>query len=183
MEPLNRCRWCNMKNETYVRYHDEEWGRLNLEEHYLYEMLLLESFQAGLSWECVLNKREAFREAFDGFDAELISGYGEEKIQELISNPGIIRNKRKIRAAVKNAGIFLEIQKEFGSFSAYLSGFTGGLIFVESGKTTSKLSDAISADLVKRGMKFVGSVIIYSYLQAIGVIDSHEDGCFLQKKQ
>lgn len=179
MEQLTRCKWCNTKNEKYIRYHDEEWGKLNLNEHYLYEMLLLESFQAGLSWECVLNKREAFREAFDGFDLERIVNYDEQKLQELLGNPGIIRNKRKIRATVNNAAVFKKIQEEFGSFGEYLNTFTGGNTFIEVGKTTSELSDKLSADLVKRGMKFVGSTIIYSYLQAIGVIDSHEEGCFL----
>ncbi len=181
MDTKKRCKWCNPKNPTYIQYHDEEWGIPNFDERYLFEMLLLESFQAGLSWECVLNKREAFRKAFDGFDVDRVASYTDAKIEALRLNPGIIRNGRKISAAVQNAKIFKEIQAEFGSFKAYLETFTKGECIVENGKTTSKLSDQISKDLVSRGMKFVGSTIIYSYLQAIGVIDSHEPDCFLCK--
>ena len=177
-----RCKWCNPKNPIYVKYHDEEWGVPNFDERYLFEMLVLESFQAGLSWECVLNKREAFREAFDRFDVVRVSNYDEEKVEELIKNPGIIRNKRKITAAIENAKVFREIQVEFGSFREYLKGFTGEQIRVELGKTTSPLSDAISKDLQVRGMKFVGSTIIYSYLQAVGIISSHEKYCFLYQE-
>lgn len=183
MDRHQRCKWCNLKNEKYVMYHDIEWGVPDFDEHHLFEMLLLESFQAGLSWECVLNKREAFRRAFDGFDVLKISRYGEDKIAELMQNKDIIRNKLKIRAAVNNAQIFIKIQKEYGSFREYLKGYTHEKPFVELGKTTSALSDAISADLVNRGMKFVGSTIIYSYLQAIGVIISHEKECFMYKKE
>ena len=181
MSDFKRCKWCNLKNPIYIKYHDEEWGVLNLNEQYLFEMLILESFQAGLSWECVLNKRESFRKAFDGFNAEKIAVYDDNKIAELQSNKDIIRNKLKIRAAVNNAKIFLEIQKEYGSFREYLKGFTGEQQIIEVDKTTSPLSDALSADLKKRGMKFVGSTIIYSYLQAIGVISSHEEECFMYK--
>ena len=181
MTELKRCKWCNLKNTIYIKYHDEEWGVLNLNEQYLFEMLILESFQAGLSWECVLNKREAFRKAFDGFDAGKIAIYDDNKIAELQNNKDIIRNKLKIRAAVNNAKIFLEIQREYGSFGEYLKGFTDEQQIIEVDKTTSPLSDALSADLIKRGMKFVGSTIIYSYLQAIGVISSHEKECFMYK--
>ena len=181
MSEIKRCKWCNLKNTIYIKYHDEEWGVLNLNEQYLFEMLILESFQAGLSWECVLNKREAFRKAFDGFNAEKIANYDDNKIAELQNNKDIIRNKLKIRSAVNNAKIFLEIQKEYGSFRVYLKGFTGEQQIIEVDKTTSPLSDALSADLKKRGMKFVGSTIIYSYLQAIGVISSHEEECFMYK--
>ncbi|MBR5295837.1 MAG: DNA-3-methyladenine glycosylase I [Clostridia bacterium] len=180
---MKRCHWCNPNNEIYVKYHDYEWGKLCLEEGYLFEMLLLESFQAGLSWECVLNKRENFRRAFDGFDVKKISEYKSEKIAELFENKGIIRNKRKILAAVNNAIVFIQIQKEFGSFCAYLEFFTEKKIFVEIGLVTSNLSDRISEDLQKRGMKFVGSTIIYSYLQAIGIIVSHERECFLYQEK
>lgn len=176
-----RCSWCNLKNEAYIKYHDEEWGVLRTDDEYLFEMLILESFQAGLSWECVLNKRENFREAFDGFDIEKIINYDENKLQALYENKGIIRNKLKIKAAVKNAGIFKSIVAEYGSFYDYLKAFTKGEIHKEQGLVSSPLSDAISKDLQKRGMSFVGSVIIYSYLQAIGVINSHEKGCFLNK--
>ncbi len=181
MSELKRCKWCNLKNLIYIKYHDEEWGVQNFNEHYLFEMLILESFQAGLSWECVLGKREAFRKAFDGFNAEKIANYDDNKIAELQNNKDIIRNKLKIRAAVNNAKIFLEIQKEYGSFREYLKGFTNEKQIIEVDKTTSPLSDALSADLKKRGMKFVGSTIIYSYLQAIGVIFSHEKECFMYK--
>lgn len=178
---IKRCFWCNLKNPLYVEYHDKEWGVLNLEEHYLFEMLILESFQAGLSWECVLNKREHFRCAYDNFDIDKIINYNEEKINELINNEKIIRNKLKINASITNAKIFKSIEEEFGSFSNYLSTFTNTEIIYETDKTTNELSDAISANLILRGMKFVGSTIIYSYLQAIGIINSHEDECFLHK--
>ncbi|MEE0945351.1 MAG: DNA-3-methyladenine glycosylase I [Acutalibacteraceae bacterium] len=181
MSELKRCKWCNPKNPIYIQYHDEEWGVPNFDEQYLFEMLILESFQAGLSWECVLNKREAFRKAFDGFDAEKIANYDGNKIAELQNNKDIIRNKLKIRAAVNNAKIFLGIQKEYGSFREYLKDFTGEQQIIEVDKTTSPLSDVLSADLVRRGMKFVGSTIIYSYLQAIGVINSHDEECFMYK--
>ena len=181
MSEIKRCKWCNLKNPVYIKYHDEEWGVQNFNEQYLFEMLILESFQAGLSWECVLNKREAFRKAFDGFNAEKIAIYGDDKIAELQNNKDIIRNKLKIRTAVNNAKIFLGIQKEYGSFREYLKDFTGEQQIIEVDKTTSPLSDALSADLKKRGMKFVGSTIIYSYLQAIGVISSHEEECFMYK--
>ena len=181
MSDLKRCKWCNLKNPVYIKYHDEEWGVQNFNEQYLFEMLILESFQAGLSWECVLNKREAFRKAFDGFDAEKIATYDDYKIAELQNNKDIIRNKLKIRASVNNAKIFLEIQKGYGSFHEYLKSFTNEQQIIEVDKTTSPLSDALSADLKKRGMKFVGSTIIYSYLQAIGVISSHEKECFMYK--
>ena len=177
-----RCRWANPKNDRYIRYHDEEWGVPVYDDHKLFEMLILEGFQAGLSWECVLNKQQAFEEAFDGFDLDKICEYKEEKLLELQNNPGIIRNKLKIKAAVKNAMIFREIQKEYGSFAEYLWKWTKGQVIYENDKTTSELSDAISADLKKRGMTFVGSTIIYSYLQAVGVIYSHEPGCYLEKK-
>ena len=181
MSERSRCKWCNLKNTAYIKYHDEEWGVPNFDEQYLFEMLILESFQAGLSWECVLNKREAFCKAFDGFNAEKIATYGDNKIAELQNNKDIIRNKLKIGATVNNAKIFLEIQKEYGSFREYLKGFTGEQQIIEAGKITSHLSDALSADLTKRGMKFVGSTIIYSHLQAIGVIFSHEEECFMYR--
>ena len=144
-------------------------------------MLILESFQAGLSWECVLNKRESFRQAYDNFNIDKICNYTENKIKELSENKDIIRNKLKIKASINNAKIFKSIQKEFGSFSNYLKTFTKDNIIYETDKTTNFLSDDISKDLIKRGMKFVGSTIIYSYLQAIGIIYSHEKECFLYK--
>ncbi|GEM_PF-360737 len=183
LENKKRCRWCNLKNELYVKYHDEEWCKPNFSDEYLYEMLILESFQAGLSWECVLNKRESFRKAFDKFDINKVCNYDDKKIQELIQNKDIIRNKLKINATINNSKIFKEIQKEYGSFYNYLKFFTNDIIIYETDKTTNELSNVISKDLQKRGMKFVGSTIIYSYLQAIGIIYSHEKGCFLYKEE
>lgn len=174
-----RCGWANPKNELYIKYHDEEWGQPVHDDHRLFEMLILESFQAGLSWECVLNKREAFRRAFDGFDLDKVCAYDEEKVEALRQDEGIIRNRLKIRAAVKNAQIFREIVSEYGSFVDYLWGYTKGKIVFENDKVSSPLSDEISKDLRKRGMTFVGTTIIYAYLQAVGVINSHEDGCFM----
>lgn len=169
-----RCKWCNLKNEKYVEYHDNEWGIPSYDDKYLYEMIVLESFQAGLSWECVLNKREDFRKAFDDFDIDKICNYNEKKIQELLKNEKIIRNKLKIKATINNSKIFKEIQKEYKTFSNYIWSFTNNKVIYELNKTSSELSDTISKDLQKRGMKFVGTTIIYSYLQAIGVIYSHE---------
>ena len=177
-----RCKWCNINNPIYIDYHDNEWGIINIDDNYLFEMLILESFQAGLSWECVLNKREAFREAFDNFDINKIVNYNDDKINELMNNPKIIRNKLKIKASILNAKIFKSLQQEYGSFYNYLKKFTNDKIIYETDKTTSYLSDVISKDLTKRGMKFVGSTIIYSYLQAIGVIYSHQVDCFMYKK-
>lgn len=176
-----RCKWCNLNNPLYVEYHDEEWGVLNLDERYLFEMLVLESFQAGLSWECVLNKRTAFKKAFDDFDIDLISKYDDKKIRELLNNKDIIRNKLKINATINNAKIFKEITREYGLFANYLLSYVPEVIY-ENNKTSSAVSDAISCDLKSRGMKFVGTTIIYSYLQAIGLINSHDDNCFLNKK-
>ncbi len=181
MKNITRCSWCNGKNAKYVEYHDKEWGILRTDEKYLYEMLILESFQAGLSWECVLNKREAFREAFDGFDVKKVSSYGEEKISSLMQDKNIIRNRRKITSAIINSRIFIKISHEYGSFYNYLTSFCGKEIIYETDKTISPLSDMISEDLKKRGMKFVGSTIIYSCLQAVGIIYSHEKGCFMYK--
>ena len=175
-----RCGWANPKNERYVRYHDEEWGVPVHDDHKLFEMLVLECFRAGLSWECVLNKQKAFRRAFDGFDLEKVCAYGEEKLDALQSAPDIIRNRLKIRAAVTNARVFREIQREHGSFSDYLWSWTDGKVLYEKGLANSPLSDRVSRDLKKRGMKFVGTTVIYAYLQAVGVIYSHDEGCFLE---
>lgn len=176
-----RCAWCNFKNQKYVEYHDNEWGVANFDDKYLFEMLILESFQAGLSWECVLNKRDSFRQAYDNFDLEKVCNYDEKKKQELISNAEIIRNKLKVNASVNNAKIFRDIKNEFGTFYNYLKTFTNGETYYEVGLTSSELSDKISKDLKKRGMKFVGTTIIYSYLQAIGIINSHDKDCFMYK--
>lgn len=176
-----RCKWCNLKNELYIKYHDEEWCIPNFDEKYLYEMLILESFQAGLSWECVLNKREEFRKAYDYFDINKVINYDDKKTQELLLNKNIIRNKLKIKASIRNSKIFKDIQNEYGSFYNYLKTFTNNNIIYEINKTTSYLSESISNNLQKRGMKFVGSTIIYSYLQAIGFIYSHDKECYLYK--
>lgn len=176
---MNRCSWCNLNNKKYVEYHDNEWGKINFEDKYLFEMLILESFQAGLSWECILNKRDSFRLAYDNFDIDKIILYDEIKIKELLNNKGIIRNKLKILSSINNAKIFKNIVLEYESFYNYLCTFTNGKTFYETNLTKSNLSDAISLDLTKKGMKFVGSTIIYSYLQAIGIINSHEESCYL----
>ena len=181
MESKVRCKWCNLNNPLYIKYHDEEWGRLNFDEKYLFEMLILESFQAGLSWECVLNKREDFRKAFDNFDIDKICCYNNEKVQELLENQKIIRNRLNINATINNSKIFKQIQNEYGTFHNYLKVFTNDKIIYEIDKTTNRLSDELSKDLKKRGMKFVGSTIIYSYLQAIGIIYSHDKECFMYR--
>lgn len=178
---MNRCEWCNLDNEKYIEYHDNEWGKPNFNDDYLFEMLILESFQAGLSWECVLNKREEFRKAYDNFDINKVINYDEKKINELLSNKGIIRNKLKIIASINNAKIFRNIVSEFGTFYDYLKVFTGGKIYYEEDRTHSLISDNISKDLSRRGMKFVGTTIIYSFLQAVGIIYSHSKNCFLYK--
>ena len=179
---MQRCKWCNLDNPLYVKYHDEEWGEPTYDDKKLFELLILESFQAGLSWECILNKRENFRHAYDSFDINKIINYDEAKINELKQNPGIIRNKLKIKASINNAKIFKKIEKEYGSFSKYIWGFTNGKIIYETNKTSSKLSDQISKDLKKKGMTFVGTTIIYAYLQAIGIVNSHDENCFKYKK-
>ena len=178
-----RCKWCNLKNPIYIEYHDKEWCVPNFDDRYLYEMLILESFQAGLSWECVLNKRESFRKAYDDFDLDKVLTYDENKVSELSQNKDIIRNKLKINASINNSKIFKEIISEYGSFYNYLKTFTRDVTIYETGKTTNAISDAISKNLKERGMTFVGSVIIYSYLQAIGVIYSHDEGCYLYKSE
>ena len=178
---MNRCSWVDLKNKNYIYYHDNEWGKVHKDDNYLYELLILEMFQAGLSWDCILNKRENFRESLDNFDYNKIVNYDDKKIEELLNNKGIIRNKLKINAMINNTKIFIDIQKEYKSFSNYIWKFTDNKVIKNIDnvqKTTSELSDRVSNDLKKRGMKFVGSTIIYSYLQAIGVIDDHEKDCF-----
>ena len=182
MDEKTRCKWCNIRNPLYVEYHDNEWCKPRFDDRYLYEMLILESFQAGLSWECVLNKREAFRAAYDNFEIDKVSSYGEEKITELLNNKDIIRNKLKIKASINNSKIFKKIVLEYGSFYIYIKSFSGDKIIYETDKTTNALSDTISNDLKKRGMTFVGSTILYSYLQAIGIIYSHDKDCYLNKE-
>ena len=180
---MKRCKWCNEKNPLYVEYHDKEWCVPNFDDKYLFEMLILESFQAGLSWECVLNKRKDFKIAYDNFNIDKVVNYDENKVNDLLANTKIIRNKLKIKASINNAKIYKDIQKEYGSFCNYIVSFTKNKILCEVDKVTNSLSDAISKDLIKRGMKFVGSTIIYSYLQAVGFIYSHDKECFLYKEQ
>ena len=178
---MKRCSWVNEKSEIYKKYHDEEWGVPKRDERDLFELLVLEGFQAGLSWLTVLNKREAFRAAYDNFDVEKVSCYDDKKINELLDNQGIIRSRSKIEASINNAKIFLEIQKEFGSFANYIWGFTAGKVVKNtSGEiyVNTPLSDEISKDLKRRGMKYMGTITVYSYLQAIGVVDDHERECF-----
>ncbi len=177
---MARCKWVNMDNPLYIKYHDEEWGVASHDDNYLFEMLILESFQAGLSWECILNKRENFRKAFDNFNYNKIVKYDDNKINELMNDKGIIRNRLKIKSTINNAKIFIDIRKEYGSFDKYLWSFTNNKVIKNKDdifNTTSNLSDRVSKDLYKRGMRFVGSTIIYSYLQAVGIIDDHELKC------
>ncbi|WP_339611040.1 DNA-3-methyladenine glycosylase I [uncultured Planktosalinus sp.] len=180
---INRCPWCGT-DPLYVEYHDKEWGVPVYDDATLFEFLILESFQAGLSWITILRKRENFRKAFDDFDYKKIALYPDSKIQELLQNEGIIRNKLKVRAAVTNAQAFMEVQKEFGSFSEYIWGFVDGkpiknnLKSLQDAPATTALSDTISKDLKKRGFKFMGSTVIYAHLQATGVVNDHLVDCF-----
>ncbi len=172
-----RCNWVT-DDEVYINYHDNEWGIPTHDDRELFEMLVLESFQAGLSWITILKKRENFKKAFDDFDVEKVASFDEDKVNELREDEGIIRHKGKITSAINNAKIFIEIQKEFGSFNEYIWGFTDGKIIKSEYLTESDLSRKISKDLKKRGMKFVGPTIIYSYLESIGIIDNHQQNCF-----
>lgn len=183
MEAKLRCTWCE-KDDLYRKYHDEEWGTPVYDDPTLFEFLILETFQAGLCWYTVLAKRDSFREAFDQFDYQKIAQYPEDKIQELMANPSIIRNQLKIRATVSNAVAFMKVQEEFGSFSKYIWGFTDGKPIDNKPKTlkdvpaTTPLSDAISKDLKKRGFKFVGSTVVYAHMQATGMVNDHIESCF-----
>lgn len=181
---MKRCLWVNLKNPLYIKYHDEEWGSPQHNDKTLYELLILECFQAGLSWECVLNKRENFRKVYDNFDIEKIVNYDEKKEQELLLNPLIIRNKLKVSASIKNSIVFKKIQQEYGTFDNYIWKFTDKKVISEdyTVRTFSPLSDEISKDLKKRGMKFIGSTTVYAYLQSIGVINAHGKECDLYKK-
>ena len=178
---MKRCSWLNLKNELYIKYHDEQWGQAVYDDKLLFEMLILEIFQAGLSWETILNKRNGFRTCFDNFDINKIINYDDIKIKQLLNDNRIIKNKLKIEATINNAKIFKNIQNQYKTFSNYIWGFTKNKIIYETNQTSSELSDIISNDLRKKGMKFIGSTIIYSYLQAIGIIYSHDEGCFMYK--
>lgn len=178
---MGRCHWVDETSEIYIKYHDEEWGVPKYDDRELFELLILEGFQAGLSWITVLKKRDAFKKAFDDFDVQKVANYTTSKINELLNNKDIIRSRAKINAAIKNAQIFIQIQKEFGSFSKYIWKFTKGRVIKNNGKqifVKSPLSEIISKDMKRRGMKYVGPVIVYSYLQAIGIVNDHEVQCF-----
>lgn len=182
-----RCGWCT-SSDLYKKYHDEEWGVPVYDDPTLFEFLILETFQAGLSWITILNKRENFRIAFDYFDYKKIANYSEGKIEELMQNTGIIRNKLKIKGAVSNAQAFMKIQEEFGSFSDYIWKFTNGKPIINNPKTskdvpaTTPLSDEISKDLKKRGFKFVGSTVVYAHMQATGMVNDHAEDCWKRTK-
>ncbi|MFE3869829.1 DNA-3-methyladenine glycosylase I [Flavobacterium sp. ZS1P70] len=186
MEEKTRCKWC-VGIDIYEKYHDEEWGVPVYDDQKLFEFLILETFQAGLSWITILKKRENFKLAFDDFDYKKVALYNEDKIQELLQNAGIIRNQLKIRAAVSNAVAFMKVQDEFDSFSKYIWEFTGGKLINNNRKTlkevpaTTPLSDAISKDLKKRGFKFVGSTVVYAHMQATGMVDDHVEDCWKNK--
>lgn len=182
-----RCSWCS-KDDLYKDYHDNEWGQPLHDDRQLFELLCLEGAQAGLSWYTVLRKRENYRKAFDGFDANKMSKYNEKKIEALLQDEGIIRNKLKVNAFVQNAKAFLAIQKEFGSFDKYIWQFVGGKPVVNDVKGMGNVpaktaqSDAMSKDLLKRGFKFVGSTICYAFMQASGMVDDHVNDCWKKKK-
>jgi DNA-3-methyladenine glycosylase I len=179
---MKRCD-CSGSDPLMIKYHDEEWGKPVHNDSVLFEFLILEGFQAGLSWSTILNKRENFRKAFDNFDYKKIAQYDEDKVQELLQNAGIVRNKLKVRATIQNAQSFLQVQKEFGSFDKYIWSFTDNKVLQNNHKSMqsllakTELSDKISKDLLKRGFKFVGSTIVYSFLQAVGIINDHLVDC------
>lgn len=183
MEEKKRCGWC-VGDPLYEAYHDNEWGVPVYDDATIFEFLILETFQAGLSWITILRKRENFRKALDNFDFRKIAQYSEEKIQELLKNEGIIRNKLKVRATVSNAQAFMEVQKEFGTFSEYIWSFVDGEPIINSienykkAPPTTDISDKLSKDLKKRGFKFVGSTVIYAHMQATGMVNDHEISCF-----
>ena len=184
---INRCAWAG-SNPLYISYHDNEWGFPVRDERMLFEFLILETFQAGLSWITILKKRENFRKAFDNFEYEIVAKYDESKVKSLMNDVGIIRNKLKINAALSNAKAFIEVQNEFGSFEKYIWGFVDGKPIQNQCKTVGDippntlLSDKLSKDLKKRGFKFVGSIIVYAYMQATGIVNDHATDCFRYKE-
>jgi DNA-3-methyladenine glycosylase I len=186
MENKTRCKWC-LSSDLYMKYHDEEWGKPVYDDATLFEFLLLETFQAGLSWITILNKRENFRKAFDNFDYKKIAKYDDSKIQELLLDAGIIRNKLKVYSAITNAQNFIKIQNEFVSFSKYIWDFVDGkpidnkLRDLSQVQATTPLSDKISRDLKKRGFKFAGSTVVYAYMQATGMVNDHVEDCWTRK--
>ncbi|NHM03139.1 DNA-3-methyladenine glycosylase I [Flavobacterium celericrescens] len=186
MATKHRCAWCE-KDDLYRDYHDNEWGKPVYDDETIFEFLILETFQAGLSWYTVLAKRENFRKAFDDFDLLKVANYSEEKMATLAENAGIIRNKLKIKATVSNAQAFIKVQEEFGSFSKYIWGFVDGKPIdnqpknLSEVKATNPISDALSKDMKKRGFKFVGSTVIYAHMQATGMVNDHVIDCFTRK--
>jgi DNA-3-methyladenine glycosylase I len=184
----NRCKWVPLNKPTYVKYHDEEWGVPVYDDRVMFEFLVLESFQAGLSWEIVLNKRDNFRKAFAGFDFEKIAKFGEAKVLKLLEDKGIIRNQLKIRATINNAVRYREVRAEYGSFCDYFWAFSGGkpllnkLARLEDMPASTKLSDTIAADMKKRGFKFLGTTVIYAHMQAVGMVNDHLRSCFRYKQ-
>ncbi len=186
IDSQKRCNWCE-KDDLYRNYHDNEWGRPVYDDATLFEFLILETFQAGLSWHTILKKRENFRKAFDKFDVKKVAAYNDKKLQILIEDTGIIRNQLKIKSAVSNAQAFIKIQEEFGSFSKYIWAFVDGKPIDNKPQTlkdvraTSPLSDALSKDLKKRGFKFVGSTVVYAHMQATGMVNDHVTDCFTRK--
>lgn len=179
-----RCDWAGFTDPVYIDYHDTEWGVPVTDDRHLFEMLILEGAQAGLSWITILKRRDTYRKAYDNFNPKMVAAYDETKKAELLADPGIIRNRRKVEASVRNARVFLDMQKEFGSFSAWLWNQVDGRPIQGNYRTlsempvTSELSDRISAELKKRGMSFVGSTIIHAYIQAVGLVNHHVTGCF-----
>lgn len=186
MENKTRCAWCE-KDDLYRNYHDNEWGKPVYDDATIFEFLILETFQAGLSWYTVLAKRENFRKAFDNFDLLKVANYSEDKMAELAEDTGIIRNNLKIKATVTNAQAFIKVQEEFGSFSKYIWGFVDGKPIDNKPKTlnevkaTTPISDALSKDLKKRGFKFVGSTVMYAHMQATGMVNDHVMDCHTRK--
>ncbi|WP_319202562.1 DNA-3-methyladenine glycosylase I [uncultured Ilyobacter sp.] len=182
-----RCSWCG-DDPLYIKYHDEEWGVPVYDDRIHFEFLVLESAQAGLSWHTVLKKRENYRKAYRGFDPEVVAKFDQKTIEELMQNKGIIRNRKKIEASVNNAKVFLEIQKEFGSFSNYIWSFVGGKQIVSSYESIEELpaktslSEELAKDMKKRGFKFLGPVILYSHMQATGLVNDHIVSCFRYKE-
>ena len=182
-----RCTWVPQGNILYEKYHDEEWGVPVHADRKLFEMLILEGAQAGLSWETILKKRKEYRKAFDNFHVKKVAAYDAKKVRTLLMNEGVVRNKLKIASAIRNARVFLEIQQEYGSFNAYIWDVVGKVPIQNARRNLSEIpakteiSDAISKDLKKRGMNFVGSTIIYAYMQSIGMVNDHEINCFRYK--
>lgn len=186
-QELKRCPWC-LKDDLYMNYHDKEWGRPSMDDKHLFEMMILESFQAGLSWYTILSKRENFRKAFANFDVIKVSKFNEDKLSELMQDAGIIRNRLKINAAVTNARIFIDIQKEFGSFSKYLWSFTDGKVIDNKPRLMADvppktdISDLMARDMKKRGFKFMGSTVCYAKMQSIGMVNDHLIDCHTRNK-